>query len=905
MSDEALQVVAVEFRAKGLDRILEDIKKLSEGVDRSAAHLGRMERSVGGVDRSFIGMGQRVGYGTATLSMFGRGADSVATSVSNLTLKAAALGAGLLGVGSIAATAMAAVQSGISAVGEDTAVVMVNRIQKLTETQNDALKATLGQLEGVTAVPFENISQGFASAYRQTQDFEQALKLVRESEDFVIGQQIDFKTALSQSLPVLRAWNIDLSRLPEFYDLAAQAGNIADISFADFTDQLARVGPAAQAVGLHIQDIGAMLGFLNSQGVEPRRAKTALEGIIDRLSDLRTGKIPTQVIDLAVESPGLEKVLRTIRSGKADFFDIAKEIANANIEPEVLFSVFDKQTLAVLQPMINDLKAGGNELDKFRVKMSNAETASEDAARVMRNDLGFEAKQAAAKAGNIGEALAEKVLPRLKELLEVKALPLTDELVKAVEGANTFDEALHAVLVKLGESGIFKDIGEAIGATITAGIQIAADSVPSILNNVIANLPWEYKVLLGGATGVAIGKRLGIPAFASFGLGALGALAINPQAEKGKSVEDQMSDLIKQAFSGELPAPTTGKEVGQEVGKAIVEKTKEPLATASVPKPVSDLATQVASAAAAEIHPVGGPLATQEGAPGSVEAINAAFEKFKARSAAEIVERPATDNAMWLGGANSILGLRRGALIKALDQAAIQASKSVVVSGAAYRAGSLLRAMGGVRGNLLTTMLASLLDIQGSSDPRVEQFNIVKRAQSEREAFSRHEAPVEQEIGGALRLAEMFDQLPGILGQTRFEDQFKGIDQNELYTEALTAAMGANREDLVQQVIDSMTAVGLKDVYQRGLSENLTPEQAMSRAYAEIGDRFGNGGLQVALGDVNVQIAAGDTRPAAELLNDPVVQQELQEGMRKFVESFLANKTRQATARYQSGAAVP
>lgn len=565
---DALKIVAVQFELRNADqvsRVLEDINRRS---DQAAVKLAATGRSTEAGAQAMGHMGRQGSMASQALGVVNTTLGGVAVGMGNLILKAGAVAAGLAGIGS-AAGIFATLKE---AIGQDTEIAKINTTLAQSAEANAVLRRQLIGLGVDANKGLNDVAAGFDLALKFTQDYDQALQVVRQSADYVIGSQGSFAQAIDLGLPVLQAWGKEVQDLPQLYDLLAQSGNLASFDQELMARALARMGPAAQQFNLGLDNSIALLTFFARQSKDSRRAVSGFEMVMQRLGDLRAAP-SSQIEEMAGSSGAIRETMRTIQGADASFEDIIRTMARTGITYDELGILFDSTSAAVLLPLIQDLRKGGQAFGMLQQKMKDAAGAAKGNADVMRNDLGIQLQQIMLGFGEVATELAHKAVPGMARFGE-QGKTLAEELVGVVQGTDDFGTALERVVDVLKERGVFETVGQAIGSAVTAGFEIAAASIPSVVEGIWGDLPPWVKIVLSGSVGAALGKRFGFSPFLGFGIGAIQGLAVSGEGGVPKT-EGEFTAMLERQIGrlNEASAPPAAENT--EAGAGVTPTNKE------------------------------------------------------------------------------------------------------------------------------------------------------------------------------------------------------------------------------------------------------------------------------------------------------------------------------------------
>jgi TP901 family phage tail tape measure protein len=140
-----------------------------------------------------------------------------------------------------------------------------------------------------------------------------AMKVMPDMLNLATTAQTELAWATSESMAVLRAFNLEVSELDRVVNVVASGLNMSALDTENFMDAMRHVAPVAGAMNVSIEETTAMLAALSDAGIKGSLAGTSLKNILTNLMK------PAPAVAGALKEMGVKgKTLTDILAGLRD-----------------------------------------------------------------------------------------------------------------------------------------------------------------------------------------------------------------------------------------------------------------------------------------------------------------------------------------------------------------------------------------------------------------------------------------------------------------------------------------------------------------------------------------------------------------------------------------------------------
>lgn len=211
-----------------------------------------------------------------TLSEFGTGLSSSVDALAGFTAGAARLEAGILATG--AAAAVFAV---------NTAATFDQNFRGLTTLIEKPVAALGGFRQGIldyargSTQSLDDIAGALNIAIGQGIDYTKSLDLIAVAEKAAVGNRATLGDATLALVSTLNAYGYSTDQTQRISDVFFRTIADGNITITDLASGLSQITPQAAALGVPIEQIGAVLATLTAQGTPAAQAITQLSGVFN------------------------------------------------------------------------------------------------------------------------------------------------------------------------------------------------------------------------------------------------------------------------------------------------------------------------------------------------------------------------------------------------------------------------------------------------------------------------------------------------------------------------------------------------------------------------------------------------------------------------------------------------
>ena len=444
--------------------------------------------------------------------------DQASDKISSLSSK---LGRGLKTAAKVGTAAVAAVGSGIAALGTYAAkaggdfeaqMSKVSAISGATGDDLQALEDKAKQLGIDTKFSATEAGQAFEYMAMAGWKTEQMLDGVAGIMDLAAASGEDLASVSDIVTDAMTAFGLSAENSTHFADVLAKASSNANTNVGLMGETFQYVAPVAGAMGFSIEDTATAIGLMANAGIKGSQAGTALRAMLSRLAN------PTDEVEAAMTKLGLsiinsdgsmrelDEIMADLRKG----FDGFTEAEQAQIATQLA----GQEAMSGLLAIVNTSEA---EYNKLADAVNNADGAAKDMAATMANNLQGQLTLLKSSAEGFGLALYDKV-----------QTPLTEMASWAVESLNELTTAFN----EKGVDGVVEAAGNILSEAITAIV----DKLPGLVNLAVSviesfvnGLSQNQETIASGAISIIITLASGLlkmlPEIVALGLDLIVSLA--------------------------------------------------------------------------------------------------------------------------------------------------------------------------------------------------------------------------------------------------------------------------------------------------------------------------------------------------------------------------------------------
>ena len=482
------------------------------------------------------------------------------------------LGNGLKTAAKVGTAAVAAVGSGIAALGTYAAKVgsdfeaqmsKVSAISGATGDDLQALEDKAKQLGIDTKFSATEAGQAFEYMAMAGWKTEQMLDGVAGIMDLAAASGEDLAMVSDIVTDAMTAFGLSADQSTHFADVLAQASSNANTNVALLGESFKYVAPVAGALGYSVEDTATALGLMANAGIKGSQAGTALRAALSSMLDasdpvydamMQLGLATEDTVTALVNEDGSSKSLAETMGILRDAFSELTEAEQA----EYAANIFGREAMSGMLAIINTSDA---EFDKLTNSIYNADGAAKQMADTMSNNLQGKLTLLKSSAEGFGLALYDKI-----------QTPLTEMASWAVDSLNQLTTAFN-------ENGV-DGIVEAAGNILSEAVTSIVDKLPefvelavTVIESFVKGLSENQETIANGAisiiTTLANGLLDMLPEIVALGLDLIVSLA-NGIAESLPELIPTIVDVIFQIVDTLTNPETLSKLL--EASLAIITK---------------------------------------------------------------------------------------------------------------------------------------------------------------------------------------------------------------------------------------------------------------------------------------------------------------------------------------------
>ena len=464
--------------------------------------------------------------------------DQASDKISGLSSK---LGRGLKTAAKVGTAAVAAVGSGIAALGTYAAKVggdfeaqmsKVSAISGATGDDLQALEDKAKQLGIDTKFSATEAGQAFEYMAMAGWKTEQMLDGVAGIMDLAAASGEDLASVSDIVTDAMTAFGLSAENSTHFADVLAKASSNANTNVGLMGETFKYVAPVAGAMGFSVEDTATAIGLMANAGIKGSQAGTALRSMFSRLAK-PTDEVETAMTKLGLSITNSDGSMRELDEIMADLrkgFDGLTESEQTQIAAQLA----GQEAMSGLLAIVNTSE---DEYNKLADAVNNADGAAKDMAATMANNLQGKLTLLKSSAEGFGLALYDKL-----------QTPLTNMASWAVEGLNELTTAFN----EKGVDGVVEAVGNILSEAITAVVDKFPELVKlavSVIESFVNGLSQNQETIASGAisiiTTLANGLLNMLPEIVALGLDLIVSLA-NGIAESLPELIPTIVDVVLQ-----------------------------------------------------------------------------------------------------------------------------------------------------------------------------------------------------------------------------------------------------------------------------------------------------------------------------------------------------------------------
>jgi len=393
--------------------------------------------------------------------------------------------------------AFAAFQRGMQEVASIIPGVLISEIEALGQSLLELTRRFGLTAESAVKASYNLVSAGF--------NVSQALYMVKGSAIAAIAGLTSIESAARLATAVMRAYGKSVAALANIQDTLFTTVRIGVLTFQDLVDNLGTVLPMANAAGVSLEELGAMLSLITQNGIPANEAVTALNRLITQLA------APTETAKKRLKELGI--VTQDVYGNMLPLTEVLKRFKGLTLT-QLRGIVGEIRGIKALLALINQPAALAGELEK----MSGRSGAAMEAMNKQALTLSRSWSRMAAVFGSFWKVLGAYLEPigfgviKVLNLLGIRMLKWLQinkaAIVEFAESAGKKIEVFGKVMVDVFKGFKFSQIAK--GARMYSGVLKLLAGVLSLtiplltaFAFVLAQIPVSMLLIYVAATSLA------------------------------------------------------------------------------------------------------------------------------------------------------------------------------------------------------------------------------------------------------------------------------------------------------------------------------------------------------------------------------------------------------------------
>jgi len=375
--------------------------------------------------------------------------------------------------------------------------------------------------------------------------------------DMASAEGMDLADATDIAAGTLRAFGLAAEEATHVADVLALSATATNSNIAGLGEAMKYVGPAANALGVDLEQTAAAIGMLSNANIKGSQAGTTLRAALTRLAkpSSEAAKLMSALGFEAFDAHGnmlpLDQVIRNLQTSTAAL--TSEQRANA------MATIFGQEAMSGMLALVEQ---GPDALKELTQSLYESDGAAKRMSETRLDNLAGQITILKSAVEGMKIELGERLAPYAKEFVEwltPKIPTITDRIVELVEKIQEFATRAHPAVMK------FIDVVKAI-APLLAGIAAALITlkVASVIGTligvfttvagVVKNVVFAFQAVAGGAATLAEGMAflMGPVGWVALAIGALVTIGILlwKNWDKIKEKAAQLGSWISEKWNG-------------------------------------------------------------------------------------------------------------------------------------------------------------------------------------------------------------------------------------------------------------------------------------------------------------------------------------------------------------------
>lgn len=315
----------------------------------------------------------------------------------------------------------------IAAVDFEKAMSRVEAVAQGTEEQMKALSDEAKRLGAVTKFTAVEAAEGLRFLAMAGLTVEESLAALEPTLDLAAAGSLEVSRAADIATNIMSAMSLEVTDLNHVMDVLANTAANSNTNIEQMAQALRYAAPIAKAAGIDIDNLGALIGRLGSNGIQASMAGTTLRGMIISLA------APTNNGAKALKRLGVE-VAHT-NDGSLDLTETLRRLNKAQLDVGEATKIFRRRAASAALAIVDEAAA----IDELAESNRKADAEIKRMADTMIRNLAGSATIAKSAFTGFAIALVTEVLPILTLLVDgfAKVTNGVTILVEEVTGART------------------------------------------------------------------------------------------------------------------------------------------------------------------------------------------------------------------------------------------------------------------------------------------------------------------------------------------------------------------------------------------------------------------------------------------------------------------------------------
>lgn len=331
----------------------------------------------------------------------------------------------------------------------------VRAVTRATDADFASLQKTARDLGATTQFSASEAAEGMRFLGMAGLDTQQIMAAMPSMLDMALASDIDLGTAADIGSNILSGFRLPAEEMRRVADVLSLTAASSNVDIRMMGESMKYAAPIASQLGVSLEEVAAMAGFLGNVGIQGSMAGTAIRNMMSRLART-SGPVADKIAALGIEVTDLNgqllpmpEVLRNVLEGTAELSDLERT--------GLFMEIFGERAGGA----VAELAASGAGLEDFIELLKGAEGSAADMAAVMSDNLHGATKG------------LESALESLRITVGNRLVPIIRRITTTVTALTRWFDALAARQPVL-TSGLVILTGALAAAALVGGLLIKA-----------------------------------------------------------------------------------------------------------------------------------------------------------------------------------------------------------------------------------------------------------------------------------------------------------------------------------------------------------------------------------------------------------------------------------------------